>query len=118
MEISEALEILALLYDGFDPDSKTPLANESVLQRPRIVRALGTVVHALDIPKTFVAQPRPEKSGKPWTEQEDAMLCQEFHHHVDFWEIGRRHRRTKGAIVSRLIKLGEIKATVSPTEAA
>jgi len=30
MEISEALEILTLLYDGVDPDSKTPLANESV----------------------------------------------------------------------------------------
>ena len=50
----------------------------------------------------------PEISGgayEPWTEEEDRQLLSELEQGLDIRELSERHRRTKGAIRSRIKKL-------------
>lgn len=52
------------------------------------------------------AQPR--NAGKPWTELEDHKLEDEFDSQMPIAAIAQEHGRTKGAIESRLVRLGKI----------
>lgn len=53
-------------------------------------------------------KPTKEKidSYKPWNEDEDSQLCEEFEQMLSHREIAEIHHRTTGAIHSRLKKLG------------
>lgn len=50
------------------------------------------------------------KAYVPWTKEEDEMLLSEFADHMKLYEIAKAHSRTRGAIKTRLIKLGKINA--------
>lgn len=43
---------------------------------------------------------------EPWTEEEDETLLSEFSSHMKLYDIAKAHSRTRGAIKTRLIKLG------------
>ena len=47
MEINRAAELLRALADGIDPMTGQPLPDESVYNRPEIIRALHCVLQAL-----------------------------------------------------------------------
>ena len=49
-----------------------------------------------------------EKAGSPWTNEEDASLIKSFNDGEKIKELSVSHRRTNGAIRSRLVKLGLI----------
>lgn len=51
---------------------------------------------------------RPRNAGKPWTELEDRKLEDEFDSKMPISTIATEHGRTKGAIESRLVRLGKI----------
>jgi len=51
----------------------------------------------------------PEHAGNPWRGEEEARLVSEFDSGLSIAEIAENHKRTKGAIRSRLKKLGKIK---------
>ena len=53
---------------------------------------------------------KPEFAGEKWTAEEEMVLRNEFEEGINYAEIGRRHRRTRGAIVSRLKKMGLIES--------
>lgn len=50
----------------------------------------------------------PKNAGKPWTELEDQKLTDEFDSKMPITTIAIEHGRTKGAIESRLARLGKI----------
>lgn len=50
-----------------------------------------------------------ENAYEPWTCEEDEKLLQEFASHMKLYDIAKAHKRTRGAIKTRLIKLGQIK---------
>jgi hypothetical protein len=50
----------------------------------------------------------PNNAGKPWTEVEDTSLLAEFDKGESIGTIALAHNRTKGAIASRLVRLGRI----------
>lgn len=110
MELAKAIEILKSLADGHDPDSHEPLVSESVYQNPDTARALYTALQVLE--ETRQREERkaqlPPNAGRPWDDAEDKKLCDEFHRAVAFDEMAQVHSRTRGAIISRLVKLGKI----------
>jgi len=50
----------------------------------------------------------PERAGRPWGDKEDELLAKRFDDGVDIKKLAIKHKRTRGAIESRLVKLGKI----------
>ena len=48
---------------------------------------------------------KPEKAGKPWTEEENEQLKKEIEQKLDIKEIVKNHQRSKRAISLQLLKL-------------
>jgi hypothetical protein len=108
MELADACEVLESLASGLDPLTGAALPESSPLHHARVVRALYTALLHLSKPATGVQLPG--KAGKPWDAAEDARLLAAFDAGVKIPELAARHQRTRGAIQSRLIRLGRLQA--------
>jgi hypothetical protein len=104
--------------------------SEVVLETDRVVYLQGREI-ALDIDPALIAwagpnrarewaegeagedgerRGRPDNEGKPWTEEEEGRLEQEWDSGITRTaELAELHRRSAGAIRSRLRKLGKVK---------
>lgn len=51
---------------------------------------------------------KPESNGQKWSEEEDKQVIERYREGIKIAKIANLHKRTKGAIKSRLIYLGEI----------
>lgn len=87
MERDQVISILESLTDG---------------QPELIAEALAAAVTVLR------GRPRPESAGQPWTAEEDAQLWAEYDAGMRIADIARQHRRSRGAITSRLVRCGRI----------
>lgn len=103
MEIKRAKEIVSLLADGIDPHTGEVLSDESVYNKPEVIRALYTLLNA--VPEEIERDPL-RNAGKSWTEIEDDKLRDEFSAKMKVSEIAKEHGRTRNAIESRLDLLG------------
>lgn len=112
MEIQEALGIVRKLADGVHPETGEVLHNDSVYQHPQAVRALHRAVGALEFQEERERARKflPANAGKPWSNQEDALICDELRRGLTFEQIAKNHNRTTGSIISRLVRLGKISA--------
>ncbi len=108
MEFREALPIVRSLADGINPVDHATLPADSPYNMPAVVRALAAAVRALDWADRKTSLPA--NTGRGWSIEEDEKLRKEFHSAIDFSEIARRHGRTRGAIITRLERLGEMPA--------
>ena len=110
MDLAKAIEVVKALADGLDPTSHAPLTKESVYQNPDTARALYTALQVLEEARQREERKAqlPPNAGRPWDDKEDKKLCDEFHRAVAFDEMAQVHSRTRGAIISRLVKLGKI----------
>jgi len=110
MEIEKAVEIIKALADGIDPATGDVLPAESPYQNPRTIRALFAAISALqkEEGRSRGQKNLPNNAGKPWFEDEDSKLVELFESGTTIAELASTHKRTKGAIQSRLIKLGKI----------
>lgn len=110
MDICKALEIIELLADGIDPYTGEVFPVHSPYQHPDTVRALFEAVRALERrPERSKSQEAlPENAGKPWTQEEDELLVKQFDGGMSVRELSLEHKRTEGAMRSRLMKLGKI----------
>ena len=109
MDIISAKEILRTLADGINPMTGEVLPESDTCNQVDIVRALYAVLAELDkhLPKKNREQP--ENAGKPWTPAEDDQLILAYRGGTKTTELAKVHKRTKGSIAARLVKLGEIK---------
>ena len=98
--------LLSWLADGVDPFSGEVFPPDHVLQRPQIIRALFHAILALKPAKP--ATDLPAAAGKPWSKEEDGRLEQEFDAAMPIKDIAALHNRSRGAITSRLVRLGKI----------
>ena len=78
MDIIRARQIVRSLAEGVDPLTGEVLSNESVYNKPDVIRALYTVLE-VTAPKTEFPKPAQTRdpkrnAGKPWTELEDDKL--------------------------------------------
>ena len=120
MEMQQAREILAALADGRDPATGKALPSQDSCNQAQVVRALYTVLAALpemdaetDEMERGEAQEAPEaeqasNAGEPWTLAEEALLRAEYQSGMSCAVLAKKHRRTRGAIASRLVRLGVI----------
>lgn len=102
MDIIRAKEIIRILADGVDPTTGEILPNESVYNSPDVIRALFTVLERLD----YEANDPLRNAGKPWAENEDDKLRDEFLAKMKISDMAREHGRSYGAIESRLEHVG------------
>lgn len=107
-----AKEILRYLADGVGPYTGAPLPQSSPYQQAETVRALGIALRAMDAYTRRLAREArlPSHAGKPWTSQEEQTLIKEFRQGRSVQELSDLHKRTEGAITSRLTRLGLLEA--------
>ena len=103
MDIIRAKEIIRTLADGVDPTTGEVLPSESVYNSPEVIRALFTLLEYVN--KDTVKEPL-RNAGKPWTVIEDDKLREEYLVKIKISDIAKEHRRSYGAIESRLDHLG------------
>ena len=110
METDRAIEILRFLSDGVDPFTGEIFPENSPYQHPDTVWALFKAIDALrKIQSRHIRQGNlPENAGKAWTEEDDNQLINNYDSGKSYKEISEEHKRTEGAIKSRLLKLGKI----------
>src|SRR5437899_7870230 len=111
MDQTQALEIIQSLASGIDPFTSRAFSANHLLQNPEVVRALFVAADALRLPPAQI-KPKtkdaalPAAAGKPWTETEDQQLASAFDGGTTEKDLASKHRRTRGAIRARLVKLG------------
>lgn len=110
MEKSEVIEVLEALAEGIDPETGEVFKEDSPYNQPKVIRAL---YQALMVFKNYSASKPAERAGKPWSDSEDRELVEGFRVDRSMAELAKAHQRTRGAIRSRLIKLGEIEDSKS-----
>jgi hypothetical protein len=112
MDQTQALAIVRSLANGVDPESGEVFAPDSAYQRPQVVRALYQAAAALERIERFERRraQMPQKTGEPWTEEEDRKLLAAFDAGRALQELAAAHERTMGAVRARLLKYGRINA--------
>ena len=110
MDKSKAIEILQLLADGMHPVTGEQLDKHHVINEPDVIRALNMALGALSLDDRpgRPQQNLPERVGRPWREDEDIALIEAFDEGIAINDLAIKHQRTRGAIRSRLIRLGKI----------
>lgn len=109
MDIQRAKEILSILADGINPTTGEVLPDYDSCNQVDVVRALHSILIELEKQTDKKSSKQPENAGKPWTRDEDERLVIEYSSGATTIELAKMHKRTKGSISSRLVKLGEIK---------
>ncbi len=108
MDIIRAKELLSVLADGINPLTGEVLPENDSCNQAEIVRALHTAVTELGKVTEKKVKPQPENAGKLWTEEEEKELRLAYQNGLKASEIAKRHKRTRSAIVVRLVRIGEI----------
>ena len=108
MDLTYARKIIRSLAEGIDPSTGELLPQESVYNRPDVIRALYTILEAT-APKPLAPAPAQQpfrNAGKPWTDIEEEKLTDEYTSGMKISDIALEHGRSYGAIESRLEQLG------------
>ena len=117
MDTARAIEIVRALADGRDPATGHQFPPDSPYQQADTVRALHVALEAMEKGNQQRAarpvDPNKPKVGTAWTPEEETRLSEAFAAQKPIPEIAAAHGRTKGAITSRLVKLGLIQDTAT-----
>ena len=103
MDITRAKEIVRILADGINPITGEILHEDSAYNSPEVIRALFTILEALGNPS---GKSSAQNAGNPWTDTEEDQLRNEFSANMRIADIAKEHGRSRGAIESRLERLG------------
>lgn len=106
MNLEQVTTTLDALANGVDPATGARIPSET-FHSADVVRALFTAATLLRGQK-----PEPKRAaaaaGLRWTDEEEARVARAFDEGMPIAGIARDLGRTKGAITSRLVKLGRI----------
>lgn len=110
MDNENAQNIIQALADGVDPITGEILPEGSPYKDDQVISAFQAAVKVLNhkIKSDERRSSRPAGTGKRWTAEEDQQVCEAFDKGKSVTEIANDHERTRGAIQSRLLKLGKI----------
>ena len=108
MDIERAKELLTVLSDGVNPLTGELLSEDDICNQVEIVRALNTVLRFIESQPKKSTKVLSENAGKPWTKEDEEVLCRMFASGSSRKEICDHFKRSSGAITSRLVRLGKI----------
>jgi hypothetical protein len=113
MEELDATRLIEGLASGVDPLTGEVLDADNPCQHPDVVRALCLAARALDERRQRLERQKalPANVGKPWSNDEDALLTEAFHAGKKLGDLALEHQRTAAGIQARLEKLGLVEAT-------
>ena len=111
MDIERAKELLGYLADGINPVTGEVLPDEDCCNQADVVRALNAVLRELDKRKSKNKE-LPENVGKPWTKEDEKILCQMFDAGYTRKELCEHFKRSSGGIAARLVRLGKIEERI------
>ncbi len=108
MDATQAKAVLEALLVGADPETGEVLAKDAVVNSVLVRNALLAATHALESEtrRDERARQLPGHAGRPWASDEDERLSQSFLRGASLDELTKSHQRTRGAIKSRLQRLG------------
>lgn len=110
MDIQDAINTIKALADGVYPATGELLPEKHVCHEAAVKRALSMAASALgQVGQLGKRRTQlPENAGKPWGLVEDQDLLERFRQGVNIDTLAKTHGRTRGAIASRLVRLGEV----------
>ncbi len=109
MDREQALRILRLLSNGFDPSTGEELARDSICHRPDVLKALAFAAGYLEADQRLgTPQQGARRQGEAWTPEEDRQLLAAFEGGTSMRALAGIHGRSRGAIYSRLVKHGRV----------
>ena len=93
MEMQEALDIVRKPANDVHPEIGELVTSDSVYQHPQAVRALHCAIVALEFQHERERTRRflPANADKTWSDREDAQICEELRHGINFVAIARAH---------------------------
>ena len=108
MEKQEALRIIRLLSEGFDPLIGEQLPREHLVNQGDCVRALAAAVTALETFEPKSIKHKPKNHGKPWTKEDDIEIRAMFEEGMPVGKLAPHFSRSRSGIKARLVLLGLI----------
>lgn len=111
MDEMKALTIVSALANGVNPLTGEIFPADSPYQATDVVRALYVSLRALESRPWQRPRPRerlPGNAGKPWSEEEDQRLLDEFERGRPLPELAHAHERTLAGIQARLERHGRL----------
>jgi hypothetical protein len=107
-----ARQVLQSLVQRVDPETGIELAEDTVLNRVDVVRALLASVDAIEQVAARAARRAllPSGVGMQWCEEEEQRLKEAFQNGDAIPDIARTHNRTIRAIEARLERIGLLTA--------
>lgn len=110
MDKSNAIKIISALADGIDPINGEVLPSAHSFNHPDVIRALWIAKDVMnnEINKQRRKTTRPTNTGKPWSEEEERQLIEGFDTRMSIAALAQAHQRSRGAITSRLQRLGKL----------
>lgn len=108
MDLEYAKKILETLADGINPVTGEVLSKEDSCNQVEVVRTLHIALRHLDTPSKKAKKPNAENAGKPWTAEDDGVLCRMFESGCSAQDMCNHFQRSHGSIAARLVKLGKI----------
>jgi hypothetical protein len=114
MELQTARAIIETLAQGIHPVTGEVMGEDSPYNAPPVIRALFAVSQALEGGAPAGARrgraraEAPANTGKPWSAQDDEQLRTGFLGGTPTRDLAAALGRTRWAVESRLVKLGEM----------
>lgn len=111
MELQTARAIIDTLAQGIHPVTGEAMPPDSPYLAPPVIRALFTVSQALESggsPRRRDRGDLPANTGKPWSAEDDEALRAGFGAGTPTKDLAAALGRTRWAVESRLVKLGEM----------
>lgn len=108
MDIVRAKQLISILASGVNPITGEVLSSDDSCNQIEIVRALYILLEEHKKSEKTVVK-KYENGGKPWSKQDEDILCQMYDCGKSKKEILTYFKRSSLAIEERLIKLGKIK---------
>ena len=100
----EKLQAIDALLNKVDP-ATGEILDESHLVYEDVVQAILLTAQKAIQRKQEREKKKKESAGAKWTSEEDAQLIEEYRKHLPIQEIAEIHKRSAGAIQSRIVKL-------------